>query len=1032
VHYGLNQEFIENSSHYDRESPNTLLVMKGLSVYSSYPDLKLPKSRIKEKEGLHAFALIPVRYEDRIICCLNLASHTRESIDKTTREILETIAAQVASAIARLKAETSLYESEHKYRELFELESDAIFLIDNQTGQIMEANSAATALYGYTRQELLALKNIDLSAEPEDTQQVTRDTPVLKDNIVKIPLRLHRKMNGTVFPVEITGRFFMRKGRPVHIAAIRDITARKQAEEALRERMEFEQLLAEISTSFLQSTEEDIEPLITQGLKRFTEFLHVDRGSLYEISPDGLSFRAAYSYKVSDFTQALPLLSAEQFPYYVATLKRGEKLAFNNIEDAPPEAEIEKNFCRLGGIRSVIALPLLSGKSLRGTLTFVSRKQMLKQPYELYDRLQLIGELFMNLILRKKAETERDRLFTYSMEMLCIQGFDGYFKELNPAFEKTLGWSKEEFLNKPLLDLIHPADRESTKEVTEQLKKGIGAIAFENRCLCKYGIYKWILWNSFPLPDEELIFAVAHDITSRKLNEEALAAEKELLSVTLRSIGDAVISTDTEGCIVLMNNVAEKLTGWKLEQASGKPLTGVFHINDPETGQPSKNPIEKVLESGSIVTMPANIKLTAKEGAEYLITSSGAPIKDKNNTVVGVVLVFRDITERQKIEQNILKTQKLESLGLLAGGIAHDFNNLLSGIFGFIDMAKEKIGLGENAAADLLLTKALDVYERAKNLTQQLLTFAKGGEPVKKTGRLDKTVLETVQFALSGSNVRVEFIIADNLWLCDFDANQIGQAVDNIVINAKHAMPKGGLLKVSAWNTVISKESSFPLNAGEYVCFSFQDHGKGIAKEHLPKIFDPFFTTKKSGSGLGLTTCYSIIKKHDGHIEVESTSGRGTTLFVYLPASRKKGAEKTDTASLQKIKSDGRILVMDDEDFMREITTRMLEHLGCTVLTTSNGEETVTAFKKAVEQGNPFSAVILDLTIPGSTGGREIVSQLLEIDAQSYIIAASGYSDDPIMSSPLKYGFKDRLKKPFKINELRKTLEDAFKTNGDC
>jgi two-component system, cell cycle sensor histidine kinase and response regulator CckA len=239
-------------------------------------------------------------------------------------------------------------------------------------------------------------------------------------------------------------------------------------------------------------------------------------------------------------------------------------------------------------------------------------------------------------------------------------------------------------------------------------------------------------------------------------------------------------------------------------------------------------------------------------------------------------------------------------------------------------------------------------------------------------------------------------------------------------------MPNGGLLKVSARNMVITKTTPLPLDNGRYVCLTFSDYGKGIRKEDLPKIFDPFFTTKKSGSGLGLTTSYSIIKKHDGHIEVASNPGKGTTVSLYLPVSAEKKHKKSNTPISGQKPVGGKILVMDDEDYIREVMDKMLKQMGCTAVTTANAEQTIIEFKNAIEEGDHFCAVILDLTIPGGAGGRDIVGKLLEIDPHAYIVAASGYSEDPVMSDPVKYGFKTKISKPFRMNELREALGPAL------
>ncbi|MBN1524090.1 MAG: PAS domain S-box protein [Spirochaetales bacterium] len=521
------------------------------------------------------------------------------------------------------------------------------------------------------------------------------------------------------------------------------------------------------------------------------------------------------------------------------------------------------------------------------------------------------------------------------------------------------------------------------------------------------------------------MFGTIQDVTERKQAEEQLAAEKERLSVTLRSIGDAVISTDTDGKIVLMNSVAEKLTGWKLADAVGKNLTRVFHIIDGITGAPCANPVDEVLASGEIVTLADHTVLVAKDGSERLIVDSGAPIKDSSSRTIGVVLVFRDNTEKHQAEANLIKTQKLESLGLLAGGIAHDFNNLLGGIFGYIEIARDYCASGAFEEIDPLLEKAVNVFGRAKNLTQQLLTFSKGGEPVKKTGDVGAFLRESVQFALSGSNVQSRMQIQQDLWTADFDENQIGQVIDNIIINAKHAMPSGGIIRVTARNMVAAGKKHPVLADGEYICISIQDEGEGIPREHLAKVFDPFFTTKKSGSGLGLATSYSIIKKHSGHIELLSEESRGTMVTLYLPASKKKLPQDQPVIAVSK-QNCGRILVMDDEEYIREIITAMLSRFECSVQTSRDGDETIRLCKKAKAENDSFNIIICDLTIPGGKGGKDIVNELKKIMPESKIIASSGYSEDPVMAAPENYGFFDCIRKPYRLSDLNALLQSAI------
>ncbi|HAE39605.1 MAG TPA: hypothetical protein DCG57_13365, partial [Candidatus Riflebacteria bacterium] len=353
------------------------------------------------------------------------------------------------------------------------------------------------------------------------------------------------------------------------------------------------------------------------------------------------------------------------------------------------------------------------------------------------------------------------------------------------------------------------------------------------------------------------------DITSQKQAEAVLAAEKERLAVTLRSIGDGVITTDTSGKIVMMNRVAEEITGWLQSEAQGQPLENIFKIINETTREPCENPVTKVIVSGGIIELANHTLLIARNGTELIIADSGAPIKDANSETIGVVLVFRDMTEKQKLVDALQRTDKLESIGILAGGIAHDFNNLLSGIFGFIELARMTPDAKKIKA---YLDQAMIVFERAKNLTRQLLAFAKGGAPLRKTGNLGPIIRESAVFALSGSAVTCEFNIAEDLQPADFDKSQIEQTIDNLVINAQQAMPLGGKITIGAQNVTL-KDGEHPLlKSGNYIRISISDTGIGMPADILQRIFDPFFTTRDvgQGTGLGLTVSRDVVAAHGG------------------------------------------------------------------------------------------------------------------------------------------------------------------------
>ncbi|HNW33466.1 MAG TPA: ATP-binding protein, partial [Candidatus Ozemobacteraceae bacterium] len=533
---------------------------------------------------------------------------------------------------------------------------------------------------------------------------------------------------------------------------------------------------------------------------------------------------------------------------------------------------------------------------------------------------------------------------------------------------------------------------------------------------------RWYTTIKFPIDIKgrpRCLAGYAIDITDRKLAEDAVAAEKERLAITLRSIGEGVITADIHGRIVIMNKAAEHLTGWKQEEAEGMPLFPTFRIVNKITRQPCESPVEKVLSTGDIVELDGHTILISQDGTERMVSYSGAPIMDRNNKAIGVVLVFRDMTEKQKLLDSLRRIDKLDSLGVLAGGIAHDFNNLLCGILGNLDLARS-FCMGTPEALNHL-DKALSVFNRARDLTQQLLTFSKGGTPVRKANQLSTLILDNAAFALSGSNVRCEYHFDQNLWLCDFDENQIGQVIDNIVINAQQAMPLGGQIEISARN-IFLKEGTIPsLPGGRYVKVSIADVGIGIPGDLLGRIFDPFFTTKQKGNGLGLSICHSIMQKHDGFIGVDSVLGKGTTVHLYFSASGQETA-KNEPACLPSHQGNGTILIMDDEDFIRDVMGKMLRIMGYTLVEAKDGSEALHFFAQARERQDQIRAAFFDLTIPGSMGGKEVIKEVRKIFPDLPVFASSGYSDDPAMARPSDFGFTDRIHKPYRITDLADLL----------
>ncbi len=656
------------------------------------------------------------------------------------------------------------------------------------------------------------------------------------------------------------------------------------------------------------------------------------------------------------------------------------------------------------------------------------QKKMEEKIRNYSENLEKIVEETKQKILEELRASEARYRGLYESSIDGIVFFDkkSNILECNQAFANMLGYTKEVLNTLSMNELLTNRWTTMVKEIIkgQVIPKG-HSDEFEIEYKKQSGIPIPVTVRLWLIKDKEgepiAIWGIVRDITERKLAAKSLKESEEKYANLVEKGNDGIIIIQ-DGLLRFANSKIVELTGFSLEEAIGKSF---IDFVAPEYKGIVMDRYRRRL-SGERVASRYEIDILTKDGSRTPVEISASLI-DYEGRPANMAMI-RDIIDRKLIEEELQKVEKIESLSLLAGGIAHDFNNFLTAILNNISLAKLYAEFGDKVIERL--TEAEKASMRAKELTQQLLEFSKGKTTFKKTISIGELLKETVNFTLSGSSVWREFYIPENLWLVEVDESQINQVIQNLVINAEQAMTEGGIIEVRAENVTIESSNGMPLQTGNYVKISIKDQGIGISKEHLTKIFDPYFTTKETGSGLGLATSYSIIKNHDGYINVESELGIGTTFSIYLPAAKERILEKKD-AEKTPIAGSGNILVMDDEDVIREAVGEILTHLGYQVELAKNGEEAIALYKAAQSVGQSFDLVIMDLTIRGGMGGKETIKKLLEIDPNVKALVSSGYSTDPAMSNFKKYGFCGVVAKPYNIEELSETVHEMIEKTDE-
>lgn len=579
------------------------------------------------------------------------------------------------------------------------------------------------------------------------------------------------------------------------------------------------------------------------------------------------------------------------------------------------------------------------------------------------------------------------------------------------------------------LDAVHPDDREFVKKSADDAINGKEYYSIDLRIILPDLTERVVHEQAEIVRDEDgqplRMVGTVQDITDRKRAEKALKQSEDRYNLAMQTANDGLWDRNLETGEIYFSARWKEMLGYKYDEIPNRREEWEQRVH-PDDYQRVLEDLRRCCEGTEPYYM-SEYRLRHKDGSYRWVRAKGAVVVGESGRPTHFAGSHVDITERKKMEEELLNAQKLESIGILAGGIAHDFNNILTAVMNNLYVAKSHIDEADEVYT--ILNSVEDAAMRATDLTYQLLTFSKGGAPIIKNVSIAEILKESVTFALRGSSLKSEFSIPSDLWPARIDAGQINQVISNLIINAWQAMNQGGIVTVMAQNVNITPEDGLPLKKGSFVKVMIKDKGAGMKEETLFKVFDPYFSTKDDGSGLGLATCYSIIKKHNGHISVESELGVGTTFTFYLPASGERIAIKKDSAKKTKrVTSGKRILVMDDDETLLAATGMILRNLGYEAEFAKDGVEAINLYAEAIEDEAPFDAVMMDLTIQGGMGGKETITKLKDIDPNAKVIVCSGYSDASVVSDFKSYGFCGALQKPYRTamlkEELGKVIED--------
>ena len=862
-------------------------------------------------------------------------------------------------------------------RMFFENSLHGIYIVNKETRRTRLANGTFCRMLGYDRDEILNMGVEDI--HPEETlPRVAGEFQSLLDGEIahtrNIPVK---RKDGNLFLADISA-IPLRIGETDCVMGIfQDVTERTLTEEALARSELVYRTTIDAMDDLVHVLGRDLK--ITLVNRTFREWC---RRLGIHTEPVGRGVREVF-----------PFLPEAVLDEYRRVFRDG-KMLLTEESTSLPQGEV---------VTETRKIPVLEDGRVVRVLTLVrdvtERKRREEEIQESEERFRALFEGSLDAIFLMDPET-------------------GIILDVNPVGEELIRLPHERIVGLSH-HRLYPArvrrdavnafrefleDREEVRFVELPVRRGDGT-----------EVHVEILAQLLQIKGVPVVYGAFRDITRRREAEEALRKSEQRYRTLYENLRDASATVDMNGRIGEFNNVFAELLGYAPAEIPGldyRELTPRrWHAIEREIVE------KQVLKRGYSEVYEK--EYVRKDGTLVPVELRTYLLRDDSGTPRGVWAIIRDISKRKRMETELIRVQTLDSLGTLAGGIAHDFNNLLAAILSSISFVRRYGNLATDARD--ALADAEQVTLRARGLTYQLLSFAKGGDPVKKTLAVAKLVRETAEFALSGSNVKCTYDLPADLWMVDADPGQLGQVIQNLVINADQAMPGGGTIHVRARNVMLDECQAGSIPSGPYVEISLQDTGHGIPRSQLPRIFDLFYSTKGRGRGLGLATAFLVVSRHDGHIRAESEPGKGTSFHITLPASGKLLPDAEEGTGAP-VKGSGRILLIDDEMIILKSAGRVLERLGYQVSPASDGTEGLALYHEGLEADRPFDAVIVDLTIPGGMGGRETIRKLKAIDPHVRVIVSSGYSEDPIMSEPRRYGVRAVVAKPYRIEKLAETV----------